>query len=184
MHRGDGEPLGGPLFFSHYSFLGLNPTGLTDRFANYFTQNKAHTLINYNYCKANPQQYYGYSDQCWGLTASDIPNGYNANSPGNDKGVITPTAALSAFPYTPAESMKALKFFYYKLGDKLWGEYGFRDAFSLEALWFADSYLAIDQGPIVVMIENHRTALSWKLFMSNPEVKTGLKKLGFSSPAL
>ncbi|MGV3601757.1 MAG: glucoamylase family protein [Dyadobacter fermentans] len=179
-----GEPLGGPLFFSHYSFLGLNPTGLTDHFANYFTQNKAHTLINYNYCKANPQQYYGYSDQCWGLTASDIPNGYNANSPGNDKGVITPTAALSAFPYTPAESMKALKFFYYKLGDKMWGEYGFYDAFSLDQLWFADSYLAIDQGPIVVMIENYRTGLPWKLSMSSPEVKTGLKKLGFTSPAL
>lgn len=179
-----GEPLGGPLFFSHYSFLGLNPTGLTDRFANYFDQNKAHTLINYNYCLANPQKFYGYSDQCWGLTASDIPNGYNANSPSNDRGVITPTAALSAFPYTPAESMKALKFFYYQLGDKVWGEYGFRDAFSLETLWFADSYLAIDQGPIVVMIENHRTALPWKLFMSSPEVKTGLKKLGFSSPAI
>ncbi|GGM76264.1 hypothetical protein GCM10010967_04820 [Dyadobacter beijingensis] len=179
-----GEALGGPLFFSHYSFLGLNPTGLTDRFANYFTQNKAHTLINYNYCKANPQQFFGYSDQCWGLTASDIPGGYNANSPSNDRGVITPTAALSAFPYTPAESMKALKFFYYKLGDKIWGEYGFRDAFSLDQLWYADSYLAIDQGPVVVMIENHRTALPWKLFMSNPEVKTGLKKLGFSSPGI
>lgn len=179
-----GEPLGGPLFFSQYSFLGLNPTNLTDRFTNYFTQNKAHTLINYNYCKANPQSYDGYSDECWGLTASDVPNGYNANSPSNDRGVITPTAALSAFPYTPVESMKALKFFYYKLGDKLWGEYGFRDAFSLNDLWFADSYLAIDQGPVVVMIENYRSALPWQLFMANAEVKAGLTKLGFTSPAL
>jgi hypothetical protein len=177
-----GEAYGGPLFFSHYSFLGLNPTGLTDQYADYFTQNKNHTLINYNYCIANPQGYEGYSDQCWGLTASDIPDGYNANSPTNDKGVITPTAALSAFPYTPAESMKALKFFYYKLGDKLWGAYGFHDAFSLDELWFSDSYLAIDQGPIVIMIENHRSGLPWKLFMSAPEVKIGLKKLGFSSP--
>ncbi|MCE6988318.1 glucoamylase family protein [Dyadobacter sp. CY323] len=177
-----GEPYGGPLFYSQYSFLGLNPTGLTDRFANYFTQNKNHTLINYNYCITNPQSFEGYSDQCWGLTASDIPNGYNANSPTNDKGVITPTAALSAFPYTPVESMKALKFFYYKLGDKLWGEFGFHDAFSLSELWFADSYLAIDQGPIVIMIENHRSGLPWKLFMSCPEVKTGLKQLGFTSP--
>ncbi|WP_310589873.1 glucoamylase family protein [Dyadobacter sp. CY343] len=179
-----GEAYGGPLFFSHYSFLGLNPTGLTDQYADYFTQNKNHTLINYNYCIANPQGFEGYSDQCWGLTASDIPDGYNANSPTNDKGVIAPTAALSAFPYTPAESMKALKFFYYKLGDKLWGAYGFHDAFSLDELWFADSYLAIDQGPIVIMIENHRSGLPWKLFMSAPEVKTGLKKLGFSSPNL
>lgn len=179
-----GETMGGPLFFSQYSFLGLNPTNLTDRFTNYLTQNRAHTLINYNYCKANPHSHDGYSDQCWGLTASDIPNGYNANSPTNDRGVITPTAALSAFPYTPVESMQALKFFYYKLGDKLWGDYGFHDAFSLEDLWFADSYLAIDQGPIIVMIENHRSSLPWKLFMSNPEVKTGLKKLGFSSPEI
>lgn len=179
-----GEPYGGPLFFSQYSFLGLNPTGLTDRFANYFTQNKNHSLINYNYCKTNPQSFYGYSDQCWGLTASDIPNGYNANSPTNDKGVVSPTAALSAFPYTPTESMKALKFFYYKLGDKIWGEYGFHDAFSLQELWFADSYLSIDQGPIVIMIENQRSGLPWKLFMSCPEVKAGLKKIGFNSPNL
>jgi hypothetical protein len=177
-----GDTYGGPLFFSHYSFLGLNPTGLQDQYANYFIQNKNHTLINYNYCIANPQNFNGYSDQCWGLTASDIPDGYNANSPTNDKGVITPTAALSAFPYTPTESMKALKFFYYKLGDKIWGQYGFHDAFSIEELWFADSYLAIDQGPIVVMIENHRSGLPWKLFMSSPEVKSGLKKLGFTSP--
>nr|WP_295927265.1 glucoamylase family protein [uncultured Dyadobacter sp.] len=179
-----GETLGGPLFLSQYSFLGLNPTNLTDRFTNYLTQNKAHTLINYNYCKANPQSYYGYSEQCWGLTASDIPNGYSANSPTNDRGVITPTAALSAFPYTPVESMQALKFFYYKLGDRLWGEYGFHDAFSLEDLWFADSYLAIDQGPIIIMIENYRSSQPWKLFMSNSEVKAGLKKLGFSSPEI
>jgi hypothetical protein len=179
-----GEPYGGPLFYSHYSFLGLNPTGLADSYTNYFTQNKAHTLINYNYCKTNPQSFNGYSDQCWGLTASDIPDGYNANSPTNDKGVISPTAALSAFPYAPVESMKALKFFYYKLGDKMWGDYGFYDAFSLDKIWFADSYLAIDQGPVIIMIENHRSGLPWNLFMSSPEVKAGLKKLGFTSPDL
>ena len=179
-----GEDYGGPLFFAHYSFLGINPTGLTDKFTNYFTQNKNHSLINYNYCKINPLKHSGYSDSCWGLTASDIPDGYNANSPANDKGVIAPTAALSSFPYTPTESMQALKFFYYKLGDKTWGEYGFRDAFSINQLWFADSYLAIDQGPIIVMIENYRSALLWNLFMSCPEVKTGMKNLGFQSPAL
>ncbi len=179
-----GEPYGGPLFFSQYSFLGINPTNLTDRYTNYFTQNKNHTLINYNYCKSNPLSYSGYSDQNWGLTACDIPDGYNANSPTNDKGVIAPTAALSSFPYTPNESMKALKFFYYKLGDKIWGEYGFYDSFALDQPWFAISYLAIDQGPIIIMIENHRTALLWNLFMSCPEVKTGMKKLGFQSPDL
>ncbi|MDB5208151.1 MAG: beta-glucosidase [Flavisolibacter sp.] len=179
-----GPNLGGPLFFAHYSFLGINPFSLTDAYANYGTQNTNHTKINYEYCKVNPKGWYGYSDQCWGLTASDIPGGYSASSPTNDLGVIAPTAALSSFPYTPAESMKALKFFYYKLGDKLWGEYGFKDAFKLSDPWFADSYLAIDQGPIVVMMENYRSGLLWNLFMSCPEVKTGMTGLGFQSPHL
>lgn len=179
-----GPAYGGPLFFAHYSFLGINPVDLTDAWANHWTQNKNHTLINYNYCKTNPQNYFGYSDSCWGLTASDIPNGYTASSPTNDIGVIAPTAALSSFPYTPVESMQALKFFYYKLGDKIWKEYGFVDAFSLKDLWFAGSFLAIDQGPIIVMIENHRSALLWDLFMSCPEIKTGMKNLGFQSPHL
>jgi hypothetical protein len=175
---------GGPLFLAHYTFLGINPIGLTDAYANYETQTKAHTLVNYNYCVANPLKNTGYSADCWGLTASDIPSGYGASSPTNDKGVIAPTAALSSFPYTPTESMQALKFFYYKLGDKLWGEYGFYDAFNLNDPWFASSTLAIDQGPIIIMIENHRSKLLWNLFMSAPEVKSGMKNLGFTSPNL
>jgi len=179
-----GPDYGGPLFFSHYSFLGIDPNGLSDPYANYEMQVTNHTKINYEYCKTNPKNYYGYSDRCWGLTASDIPNGYTASSPTNDVGVIAPTAALSSFPYTPTESMKALKFFYYTLGDKLWTDYGFRDAFSLKDIWFSNSHLAIDQGPIIVMIENYRSGLLWKLFMSCPEVKTGMKALGFQSPHL
>jgi hypothetical protein len=179
-----GPAYGGPLFFAHYSFLGINPNGLSDAYANYATQNKNHTLINYSYCITNPLARFGYSDSCWGLTASDIPGGYTASSPTNDVGVIAPTAALASFPYTPVQSMKALKFFYYVLGDKLWGEYGFKDAFSLKDLWFADAYLAIDQGPVMVMIENYRSGLLWNLFTSCPEVKSGLIKLGFSAPYL
>ena len=179
-----GPKLGGPLFFEHYSFMGINPTGLTDTYADYGKQTKNHTLINYNYCKANPQNYYGYSDSVWGLTASDIPGGYSASSPTNDLGVIAPTAAFSSFPYTPTESLKALKFYYYVLGDKLFKQYGFVDAFKLDDPWFANSYLAIDQGPIVVMIENYRTGLLWNLFMSCPEVKAGMQALGFQSPYL
>lgn len=179
-----GPALGGPLFLEHYSFLGINPNGLTDAYANYQTQTKNHTLINYNYCKANPKLYNGYSDSVWGLTASDISGGYTASSPTNDVGVIAPTAALSSFPYTPVESMKALKFYYYVLGDKIWKQYGFVDAFSINDLWFANSFLAIDQGPIIVMIENHRTGLLWNLFTSCPEVKAGMKKLGFTAPYL
>lgn len=177
-----GPPNGGPLFFSHYSFLGLNPNGLTNAYANYWSQNLAHSRINHSYALANPGGYYGYSDSSWGLTASDDPNGYLAHEPNNDNGTISPTAALSSFPYTPTESMKALKFFYYKLGDKIWKEYGFIDAFNLSQPWFANSFLAIDQGPIIVMIENHRSGLLWNLFMSAPEIKKGLRDLGFQSP--
>jgi hypothetical protein len=179
-----GEAYGGPLFFEHYSFMGIDPNGLSDAYANYQTQTVNHTKINYEYCKDNPKKYYGYSDSCWGLTASDIQNGYTASSPANDVGVIAPTAAISSMPYTPTESMQALNFFYYKLGDKLWGEYGFKDAFDLNETWFADSYLAIDEGPIITMIENYRTRLLWHLFTSCPEVKAGLQSLGFSAPYL
>jgi hypothetical protein len=179
-----GEDNGGPLFFSHYSFLGIDPNGLTDAYANYWTQNVSHSKINYEYCKQNPQGRYGYSDSSWGLTASDIPGGYTASSPTNDVGVIAPTAAISALPYAPQESMKAIRFFYYTLGDKLWKEYGFVDAFKLSDPWYASSFLAIDQGPQIVMIENYRSKLLWNLFTSSPEVKAGMKKLGFSAPYL
>lgn len=173
-------PLGGlfPLFFVHYSYLGLDPH-FTDDYTNYWTQNVNASKINYAYCVANPRSYVGYSSDCWGLTASDNQIGYNAHSPGNDLGVITPTAALSSFPYTPVESMQALKFFYYNLGDKLWGPYGFYDSFNITQAWYASSYLAIDQGPIIVMIENHRTKLLWNLFMSAPEVQSAVTKLNF-----
>lgn len=179
-----GPDQGGPLFFSHYSFLGINPNGLTDLYADYLTQVKNHSLINYTYCKTNPLNYFGYSDSVWGLTASDIENGYTASSPANDQSFIAPTAALSSFPYTPTESMQALKFYYYVLGDKIWKEYGFTDAFSLHKTWFSNSYLAIDQGPIMIMIENYRSGLLWNLFSSCPEVKAGMITLGFSAPYL
>lgn len=179
-----GFDYGGPLFFSHYSFLGLSPKGLKDRYADYWEQNTHHTLINRAYCIDNPKKFKGYGENSWGLTASDDHKGYDAHSPTNDNGTITPTAALSAFPYTPEYSMKALRHFYEDLGDKIWGEYGFTDAFNETANWYGKSYLAIDQGPIIVMIENYRTGLLWKLFMSCPEVQTGLKKLDFQSPLI
>jgi hypothetical protein len=180
-----GPSNGGPLFFSHYSFLGINPNQLKDQYADYWEQNVNHTLINYTHCVVNPKKHFGYSNQCWGLTASDNNlSGYAAHEPNNDPGVISPTAALSAMPYTPENSMRALKFFYYKLGDRMFKEQGFVDAINLNDQWFANSYLAIDQGPIIVMIENYRTGLCWNLFMSCPEVKTGMKKCGFSSPFL
>jgi hypothetical protein len=177
-----GPDYGGPLFFSQYSFLGLDPRGLKDEYADYWEQNKDHTLINHAYCVGNPKKFSGYGADCWGLTASDSYDGYDASSPTNDKGTIAPTAALAAFPYTPEYSMKALRHFYDDLGDRIWGKYGFTDAFNQSRDWYAASDLAIDEGPIVVMIENYRSGLLWRLFMSCPEIQGGLKKLGFESP--
>ncbi len=180
-----GPDYGGPLFFSQYSFLGINPHDLSDAYANYFTQNTAQSLINYRYCVTNPRHFNGYSDNNWGLTASDDNMSfYTAHSPTNDDGVITPAAAISSLPYTPEQSMNALRFFYYKLGDRLFKDYGFIDAFNLSDYWFPDSFLAIDQGPEIVMIENYRSHLLWHLFMSCPEIKRGMARLGFQSPNL
>lgn len=181
---GSNHGMGGPLFFTHYSYMGLDPRGLKGRYADYEEQMKAHALINRTYCIENPKGYKGYGKKCWGLTASDGDKGYSAHSPGNDRGVISPTAALSSIPYTPEYSLDAMRYFYEELGDRLWGEYGFKDAFNLTVDWFAPSYLAIDQGPIVVMIENYRTGLIWKLFMSHPDIQNGLRRLGFTSPYL
>jgi hypothetical protein len=182
-HNG-AEEYGGPLFWAHYSYLGLDPRGLKDQYADYWKLNTNHTLINRQWAIENPEDYKGYGEDLWGLTASYSINGYAAHRPTEDKGVISPTAALSSFPYTPEHSMDVLKNLYYNYGDKLLGPYGFFDAFSVDAKWYPKKYLAIDQGPIVVMIENHRTGLLWDLFMSAPEVQEGLKKLDFQSPQL
>ncbi len=176
-----GPANGGPLFFAHYSFCGLDPRGLKDRYADYGEQNLAHVRINYGHCVRNPHKHKGYGKSCWGLTASDDPDGYSAHAPDNDNGTISPTAALSSFPYAPKEAMRALRHFL-KGGDRLWGRYGFIDAFNETRAWYADTFLAIDQGPIIVMIENYRSGLLWKLFMSIPEIQAGLRKLGFTSP--
>jgi hypothetical protein len=179
----NGAPFGvGPLFWSQYSYLGLSPKGLKDRYADYWQENKNHTLIHRAYCIENPKHFKGYGDNCWGLTASYSVNGYAAHNPSEDLGVITPTAALASYPYTPAYSLKVIRHLYEDLGSKVWGKYGFYDAFSETANWYPKRYLGIDQGPIVVMIENGRSGLLWNLFMSCPEVKAGLVKLGFNSP--
>jgi len=177
-----GPHLGGPLFFAHYSFCGLDPHRLADAHADYWQQNVAQTRTNLAYCIANPGGFAGYSAQCWGLTASDDPDGYDAHAPNNDNGTISPTAALSSFPYAPGEAMAALRHFLTAYGDRIWGRYGFTDAFNPTRSWYADTFLAIDQAPIIVMIENHRSGLLWKLFMAVPEVRHGLSKLGFQVP--
>lgn len=179
-----GPAYGGPLFFAHYSFCGLDPRGLRDRHADYWRQNVSHTLINYEHCVRNPRGHVGYGPDCWGLTASDDPKGYATHSPTTDNGVISPTAALCSFSYAPEQAMRALRHFHDVLGDRIWGRFGFIDAFSETAGWYAETYLANDQGPLIVMIENWRTGLLWKLFMGIPEIKAGLRALDFDSPHL
>ncbi|MEO9513114.1 MAG: glucoamylase family protein [Flavobacteriaceae bacterium] len=185
VRHGNSLAYGGPLFFSHYSYLGLNPKQLSDDYANYWDVNVNHSKINYSYCLENPKNFQDYGEDCWGLTASysrndDESTGYNAHSPGNDTGVISPTAAVSSIVYTPEESLKALHYFY-EHKDNLLGPAGFYDAFSPEYnFWVAEAYLAIDQGPQIIMIENYRTGLLWNLFMQNEDIQTGLDKLGFS----
>ncbi|MBI1344335.1 MAG: beta-glucosidase [Terrimonas sp.] len=184
-HQGDAVH-GGPLFWAHYSYLGLDPHGLKDTYADYWKENRTQALINYQWCVENPKHYKGYGPSSWGLTSSYSVKGYAGHAPSlqNDLGVIAPTAALASFPYTPEESMAAMRHWYNDLNDQLWGPFGFYDAFSETEQWFPKRYLAIDQGPIVVMMENYRTGLLWKLFMSCPEIQEGLKKLGFESPYL
>jgi hypothetical protein len=179
-----GPDWGGPLFLSQYAFLGLDPRGLRDRYADYGAQARAHALVNRAHCLANPHGWTGYGDACWGLTASDDPTGYVAHSPTEDTGVITPTAALTSLPFAPAEAMAVVRHLHDDLGERIWGEAGFVDAFSLHHDWVAGSLLAIDQGPIVASLENHRSGLIWRLVMARPEVRRGLVALGFVSPYL
>ncbi|MEC3879249.1 glucoamylase family protein [Parapedobacter sp. 10938] len=176
----------GPLFWSHYSYLGLDPRGLKDQYADYWELNRNHALIHYDYAIDNPKGYKGYGSPAggWGFTASYSVKGYAAHNPDNDRGVISPTAALSSLPYTPEHSMEMIRYLYEELGDKVWGKYGFYDAYSETENWYPQRYLAIDQGPIPVMIENHRTGLLWDLFMGAPEIQVGLRKLGFESPKI
>lgn len=184
-HQGNAEH-GGPLFWSHYSYLGLDPRGLKDRYADYWAENVGHASIHYRWCVENPLGYKGYGADSWGLTASYSIRGYAGHAPSkqHDLGVISPTAALSSFPYTPQWSMDAMRHWYLDRREQVFGPFGFYDAFSESANWCLPRYLAIDQGPIVVMMENHRSGLLWKLFMSSPEIQAGLRKLGFESPWL
>jgi exo beta-1,2-glucooligosaccharide sophorohydrolase (non-reducing end) len=170
-----------PLFFAHYSYMGFDPRGIRDPFVDYFENNRNLALINRAYCIANPGHHKGYGADSWGLTASDDPKGYVPNAPdaSDDTGTMTPTGALSSFPYTPEASMEALKHFYRDLGDRLWGIYGPRDAFDLDQDWFSPIYMGLNQAPIVAMVENYRTGLIWKLFMSNPEIRPMLDRIGF-----
>ncbi|QCX38703.1 beta-glucosidase [Aureibaculum algae] len=178
----DKSPVG-PLFWAHYSYLGLNPKGLTDQYGDYWKLNQNHAMIHYKYALDNPKKYKGYGDDYWGFTSSYSIKGYDGHRPDRDLGVVSPTAALSSFPYTPKESIQMLRHLYKDMPEYI-GKYGPYDAIALDSDWKTVRYLAIDQGPIPVMIENYRSGLLWNLFMQNKDVQKGLKKLGFQSPNL
>jgi hypothetical protein len=175
-----GVGTGGPLFFTHYSYLGFDPHALHDRYtSSYFENNRSMALINRAYVIANAKHFPGYGPEAWGLTASDGPQGYVPHSPdaANDTGTLTLTGALASFPYTPEASMVAFKHYYRGLGNQLWDIYGPRDAFNPRAGWISPIYMGLNQAPIVVMIENYRSGIVWKSFMANPEIGEMLKKL-------
>lgn len=180
-----GDSKGGPLFFTHYSFLGMDPHFADDfvtqmGHADYFELCKEQSLANRQHCIDNSGTYPNYSKDCWGLTASDTYNGYTAHSPDNDNGTISPTAAMSSITYTPDESIAFIRHMFNEYEDEMWGEYGFHDAFNVKQNWYADSYLAIDQGPVICNIENYRTQLLWHLFMQNEEITSMMNKIGLT----
>lgn len=173
-----GEGNGAELFFTHFSFMGFDPRGLRDPYTNYFTNNRAIALIQHAYAIDNPRRFAGYGADCWGRSAG-VNSGGGRALPRDDNGTINIMASLASMPYTPAESLAALKHFYRDLGAKTWGDFGFHDGFNETLNWFDADYMALNQAPIVVMIENYRTGLVWKNFMANPEIQPALAAIGF-----
>jgi hypothetical protein len=183
MHLEVGRPHGSPLFWTHYSYLGLDPHGLQDKHVtDYFTYHRNVALIHWEYAKENPKAHAGYGPLRWGLTSSSGPDGYGPWTPvRHDNGTIAPTAALSSMPYVPEQSLAMLEDLYEKRGGHLWGEFGFYDAFNDSRNWVSKGFwIGIDVGPIAPMIENHRTGLCWKLFMNAPEIKAAVERLGIA----
>lgn len=171
----------GPLFFTHYSYLGYDPRGWRDKYANYYDNNRNEALVSQAYSIANPAHFKGYGADSWGLTAVDGPKGYHEYKPfATDDGTIAPTGAISSFAYTPEQSMLALKHFYRDLGAQTWDIYGFRDAFNEQQNWYSGITMGLNQAPMAVMIENNRTGLIWKCFMSNPEIPLMQKAIGLT----
>lgn len=169
--------IGPPLFFAHYSYLGLDPHELEFHGRSYFDHFRDFCLVQNLYAESRRAVHKGYG-ALWGITASAGPDGYRAFAPGlRDNGTLAPTASLSSMPYVPTESISCLLVMYEKYGSRLWGPFGFYDAFNFSRDWVSKTYLCIDEGPIAPMIENYRTGLCWKTFMKAPEIGPILKML-------
>jgi hypothetical protein len=178
-----------PLFTYEYSHCWIDFRHIADSYMNnhsstYFENSRRAALAQVAYSIANPMKEVGYSSNVWGLSASDGPDGYAVHGlpPGGfDDGTIAPTAAGGAIAFTPEYSEPTLNYFYTHYRQHIWTAYGFYDAFNLGKGWYDVDELGIDQGPIVIMIENYRTQRPWRLFMQNQEVQTGLQRAGFVS---
>lgn len=173
-----GQENGGPLFFAHYSFVGLNPMRMKDNYAFYWQNNVAHAMINRHYCVYEAPSNYQYSANMWGLTACNGigSKGYSARCPGNDDGIIAPTAVLASYPYVPFYATQVLMSM--DQIDALQGKYGIGDSYEPAIGQANNNHLAIDQGPIVVMIENYRSGLIWDLVMRSEYIQNCLKMAG------
>ncbi len=169
---------GSDLFFVHFSFMGFDPRGWRDAYTNYFENNRAIVRINHAYCVENPRGFQGYGPDSWGLSVG-INSGGGKPLPRDDNGTISIMASQASMPYTPAESLRALRHFYRTLGPKVFGVYGFHDGFNATQNWYEETYMALNQAPITVMIENHRSGLVWRHFMKNPEIEPALRSIGF-----
>jgi hypothetical protein len=176
-----------PLFGHQYShvwvdFRDIQDPYMRDKGLDYFENSRRATLANRAYAIANPHGWADYGENVWGLTASDIPSSYRARGapPGeSDDGTITPTAVGGSLVFTPRESLAALRYMYTTYRTRLWGPYGFKDAFNPSIKWFASDYLGIDQGPFVLMLENYRTGRIWNVLMPHAAIQRGLKRAGF-----
>ncbi len=177
-----------PLFGHQYSHCWIDFRHIADAYmmsnsSSYFENSRRATLAQRSYCIANPKGWTGYSTNVWGITACDGPTGYSARGAPpseNDDGTIAPTAAGGSIAFAPEYCIPALRNFYDRFRRSVWTAYGFRDAFNQRQQWWGPDELGIDQGPIVIMIENYRTQRVWQRFMRNPEVQRGLQRAGFA----
>jgi hypothetical protein len=198
----------GPLFGHQYSHMYIDFRGIYDSYMkakgiDYFENSKRATYANREYCMANPGHFKGYSSTIWGLTACDGPGnsekinpnvafmGYSARGAAQyylqDDGTIAPTAAGGSLAFAPEICIPALQAMHDQYGDKIYNRYGFKDAFNLSIEnkdgtigWIDTDYIGIDQGPIVIQLENYRSEFVWNLMKKNPYIVAGLKKAGFT----
>lgn len=175
----------GPLFFTHYSFMGYDPRGVHDRFSDYFESNRQLSRISQAYSIANPLKMKGYGADSWGITAVDGPEDeYHEYKPFlTDDGTLAPTGAVSSYVYTPQASLGAIRHWYRDRGAQLWDIYGFRDSFNEQRDWYSGITMALNQAPQTVMIENGRTGLVWRAFMANREIAAMQTKIGLRPDA-